>query len=162
MSESKEDDPTMASRGNNAQSECHRALYSTSVTYRLQELCLTVLLFQENKSFGASTICIHPLMYGKLCREHSYYSLVWPTHPSGRTLQCGQPSGIYPSEWHSTMESIKFPVSARCCLLSDYHSKSCLRGVLRPRPPIYLGTFSPASWKIINISIQSNLYLKRF
>jgi hypothetical protein len=28
-----------------------------------------VLLFQENKSFGASTICIHPLMYVKPCRE---------------------------------------------------------------------------------------------
>jgi hypothetical protein len=26
-------------------------------------------LFQENKSFGASTICIHPLMYGQPCRE---------------------------------------------------------------------------------------------
>jgi hypothetical protein len=25
-------------------------------------------LFQENKSFGIYTICIHPLMYGKLCR----------------------------------------------------------------------------------------------
>jgi hypothetical protein len=25
---------------------------------------LLYLLFQENKSFGASTICIHPLMYG--------------------------------------------------------------------------------------------------
>jgi hypothetical protein len=24
---------------------------------------LTVFMFQENKSFGASTICIHPLMY---------------------------------------------------------------------------------------------------
>jgi hypothetical protein len=31
---------------------------------------LIVLLFQENKSFGASTICIHPLMYVKPCREH--------------------------------------------------------------------------------------------
>ncbi len=72
-------------------------------------------------------------------------TLVWPA-----------PSGMYSysSGWHSTMESIKFPVSARCCLLSDYHSKSCLRGVLRPRPPIYLGTFSQASWKIINISMQ--------
>ncbi len=26
-------------------------------------------MFQENKSFGASAICIHPLMYGKPCPE---------------------------------------------------------------------------------------------
>jgi hypothetical protein len=69
MSESKEDDPTTASRNDYAQSECHFALYSNSVTYPLRELRLIVLLFQENKSFGASTICIHPLMYGKPCRE---------------------------------------------------------------------------------------------
>jgi hypothetical protein len=30
---------------------------------------LIELLFQENKSFGASTICIHPLMYVKPCGE---------------------------------------------------------------------------------------------
>ncbi len=69
MSESKEDDPTTASRNDYAQSECHCALYSNSVTYPLQELCLIVLLFQDNKSFGASTICIHLLMYRKPCRE---------------------------------------------------------------------------------------------
>jgi hypothetical protein len=69
MSESKEDNPTTASSNNHAQSECHCALYSNSVTYLLQELRLIVLLFQENKSFGVSTICIHPLMYGKSCRE---------------------------------------------------------------------------------------------
>jgi hypothetical protein len=70
MAESKEDDPTTASRDDYAQSECHCALYSNSVTYPPQESYLIVLLFQENKSFGASTICIHPLMYGKPCREH--------------------------------------------------------------------------------------------
>ncbi len=42
--------------------ECHCALYNNSVTHPLQELYLIVLLFQENKSFGASTVCIHPLM----------------------------------------------------------------------------------------------------
>jgi hypothetical protein len=31
--------------------------------------CLIVFLFQENKSFGARTICIHPLMYVKPCQE---------------------------------------------------------------------------------------------
>jgi hypothetical protein len=69
MAVSKEDDPTTASRDDYAQSECHCALYSNSVTYPLQEPYLIVLLFQEKKSFGASTICILPLMYGKLCRE---------------------------------------------------------------------------------------------
>ncbi len=35
----------------------------------LVTLYLLYLLFQENKSFGAITICIHPLMYKKPCRE---------------------------------------------------------------------------------------------
>jgi hypothetical protein len=69
MSENKEDDPIMASRDDYAQSKCHCASVGNSVKYLLQELCFIVLLFQENKSFGASTICIHPLMYGKPCRE---------------------------------------------------------------------------------------------
>jgi hypothetical protein len=29
---------------------------------------LLCYLFQENKSFGPIAICIHPLMYGKLCQ----------------------------------------------------------------------------------------------
>ncbi len=33
-------------------------------------LYLLSLLFQENKSFGAITTCIHSLMYKKLCWEH--------------------------------------------------------------------------------------------
>ncbi len=32
-----------------------------------------MLLFQENKSFGFITICIHPLMYKKPCREQLEY-----------------------------------------------------------------------------------------
>jgi hypothetical protein len=36
---------------------------------------LIVLLFQENKSFGARTICIHPLMYVKPCREQSTFMI---------------------------------------------------------------------------------------
>jgi hypothetical protein len=43
--------------------------------YSHQKPCLIVFLFQENKSFGASTICIHPLMYVKSCREHYGYSV---------------------------------------------------------------------------------------
>jgi hypothetical protein len=38
-------------------------------------LCFIVLLFQENKSFGASTICIHPLMYVKPCREQLQFRI---------------------------------------------------------------------------------------
>ncbi len=44
MAGSKEDDPTTASRDDYAQSECHCALYSSSVTYPLQEPYLIVLL----------------------------------------------------------------------------------------------------------------------
>jgi hypothetical protein len=69
MSGSKEDNPTTASKGDYAQSECHCALYSNSVIYPLWGSYLIVSSFQENKSLGASTICIHPLMYGKLFRE---------------------------------------------------------------------------------------------
>jgi hypothetical protein len=54
MTEDKEDDSITASRTDYAQSECHCASYSNSVTYPLRELRLIVLLFQENKSFGAS------------------------------------------------------------------------------------------------------------
>jgi hypothetical protein len=56
MAESKKDDPTTASRDDYPQSECHCALYSDSVTYPPQEPYLIVVLFQENKLFGASTI----------------------------------------------------------------------------------------------------------
>jgi hypothetical protein len=54
MTEDKEDGPITASRNDYAQSKCHCALGSNSVTYLLQELCFIVLLFQENTSFGAS------------------------------------------------------------------------------------------------------------
>jgi hypothetical protein len=74
MSKKKEDDPITASRNDHVQSKCHCASISNSVTYPLQELYLTVLLFQENKSFGASTICIHPLMYVKRCRAQFIFS----------------------------------------------------------------------------------------
>jgi hypothetical protein len=74
MSENKEDDPITASRNDHAQSKCHCASISNSVTYPLQELYFIILLFQENKSFVASTICIHPLMYVKPCREQFIFS----------------------------------------------------------------------------------------
>jgi hypothetical protein len=57
-------------------------------------------LFQENKSFGASTICIHPLMYVKLCREQLQMDIHYPFANSekelGRRMQqtlfaCGSP-----------------------------------------------------------------------
>jgi hypothetical protein len=54
MSENKEDGSITASRNDHAQSKCHCASDDNSVTYPLQELYYIVLLFQENKSFGAS------------------------------------------------------------------------------------------------------------
>ncbi len=47
MSENKEDNPITASRNVHAQSKCHCASISNSVTYPLQELYFIVLLFQE-------------------------------------------------------------------------------------------------------------------
>jgi hypothetical protein len=43
----------------------------------LSNIVLIVLLFQENKSFGASTICIYPLMYVKPCREQDRWIDEW-------------------------------------------------------------------------------------
>jgi hypothetical protein len=62
--EDKEDDPFMASRCQHAQSElmCIAKKIEVNVSVILYSLYLFYLLFQENKSFGASTICIHPLM----------------------------------------------------------------------------------------------------
>ncbi len=65
---SKEDDPITASRNDHAQSKCQRAWPTIDVNTHVSNVFI-VLLFQENKSFGASTICIHPLMYVKPCRE---------------------------------------------------------------------------------------------
>ncbi len=68
MSGSKGDDPVTASRNDHAQSKCQRAWPATSVNTH-DSIVFIVLLFQENKSFGVSTISIHPLLYVKLCRE---------------------------------------------------------------------------------------------
>ncbi len=77
MTEDKEDGSITASKNDHAQSKCQCASGVNSVTYPLQELCFIVLMFQENKSFGASTICIHPLMYVKPCREQPW---LYKTH----------------------------------------------------------------------------------
>jgi hypothetical protein len=62
--EDEEDDPFMASGRQHAQSElmrtARRIKANVSVMYIF--VYLLYLLFKENKSFGASTICIHPLM----------------------------------------------------------------------------------------------------
>jgi hypothetical protein len=65
---SKEDDPITASRNDHAQSMCQCAWPATSVNTH-HSIVFIILLFQENKSFGDSTICIHPLMYVKPCQE---------------------------------------------------------------------------------------------
>jgi hypothetical protein len=64
----KEDDSITASRNDHAQSKCQRAGPATSVNTH-HSIVFIILLFQENKSFADSTICIHPLMYVKPCRE---------------------------------------------------------------------------------------------
>jgi hypothetical protein len=68
MVRSKEDDPITASRNDHAQSKCQRAWPATSENTHYS-IVFTVLLFQESKSFGDSTICVHPLMYVKPCEQ---------------------------------------------------------------------------------------------
>ncbi len=62
--EEKEDNPFMASGCQHAQSElmCTARKIKVNVLMMCIFVYLLYLLFQENKSFGASTICIHPLM----------------------------------------------------------------------------------------------------
>jgi hypothetical protein len=62
--EDKEDDPFMASGCQHAQSEfmCIAKKIEVNISVMMYLLYLLYLLFQENKLFGASTICIHPLM----------------------------------------------------------------------------------------------------
>ncbi len=58
MTEDKEDGSFMASRDSYAQSECHVHCIISRIMYIMYShkkiLCLTVFLFQENKSFGVS------------------------------------------------------------------------------------------------------------
>ena len=68
--EVKEDYPFMASEREHAQSELTCIAEKKKCVNIPNNIVLIALLFQENKSFGASTICIHPLMYVKPCREH--------------------------------------------------------------------------------------------
>jgi hypothetical protein len=70
MSGSKEDDPVTTSGSDYAQSKCQRAYLTRNVMYNtLSSIVFIASLFQENKSFGASTLCIHPLMYVESCQE---------------------------------------------------------------------------------------------
>ncbi len=49
-----------------------------NVLVTLYLLYLLFLLFQENKSFGASTICIHPLC---IVGNNNYVKVVWFDRP---------------------------------------------------------------------------------
>ncbi len=62
--EDEEDDPFMTSGCQHAQSElmCIARKIKVNVSACIYSVYLLCLLFQENKSFGVSTICIHPLM----------------------------------------------------------------------------------------------------
>jgi hypothetical protein len=59
----------MASEREHAQSELTCIAHKKKCVNIPNNIVLIVLLFQENKSFGAITICIHLLMYKKPCRE---------------------------------------------------------------------------------------------
>jgi hypothetical protein len=59
----KEDDPFVASEREHAQSELTCIATRRKCVNIHNNIVLIALLFQENKSFGAITICIHPLMY---------------------------------------------------------------------------------------------------
>jgi hypothetical protein len=62
--EVKEDYPFMASRCEQAQSKltCIAQEETCECVGDIILVYLLYLLFQENKSFGVNTICIHPLM----------------------------------------------------------------------------------------------------
>jgi hypothetical protein len=62
--EVKEDYPFMASRCEHAQSKlmCIAQEETCEHVGNIVFVYLLYLLFQENKSFGADTFCIHPLM----------------------------------------------------------------------------------------------------
>ncbi len=68
LQEDKEDDPFTAQSYHHAQSKLTCTAGRWRVNPLLMYICnnitmyLPFLLFQENKSFGVRTICIHPLM----------------------------------------------------------------------------------------------------
>ncbi len=70
LQEVKEDYPFMASRCEHAQSKF--TCIAKKKVCDVNVLVTLYLLFQENKSFGTITICIHPLMYEKPCREQLF------------------------------------------------------------------------------------------
>ncbi len=62
----------MASECEHAQSELTCIANKKKVYKYPSNIVLIALLLQDNKSFGAITICIHPLMYVKLCGNSCY------------------------------------------------------------------------------------------
>jgi hypothetical protein len=64
----------MASECEHEQSELRCIANKKKACKYPSNIVLIALLFQENKSFGAITICIHPLMYVKPCREQFIFS----------------------------------------------------------------------------------------
>ncbi len=69
MTKDKEDSSITASRSDYAQSKCHCASGSNSVRYPLWELWLLYYCFKKINHLVPVTICIHPMMYVKPCRE---------------------------------------------------------------------------------------------
>jgi hypothetical protein len=73
MAEDKEDDPFTASRDSYAQSECHVLCITSSIMYIMYSFqksrALLYSCFRKINHLVSDTICIHPLMYVKPCRE---------------------------------------------------------------------------------------------
>jgi hypothetical protein len=67
--EVKEDYPFMASEREHAQSEFTCIASRRKCVNIFSDIVLIVSIVSGKKSFGAITICIHPLMYKKPCRE---------------------------------------------------------------------------------------------
>ncbi len=91
----------------------------------LSSIVLIALLFQENNSFGASTICIHPLMYVKPWQEQlrhfgSLGSLIFAMASFPAIMQSFWPhyGGFYYlwEKWHFTRGGHGFHLIMKPCL----------------------------------------------
>jgi hypothetical protein len=87
MRRRREDDPFMASECEHAQSELMCIANKKKACKYPSNIVLIALLFQENNSFGASTICIHPLMYVKPCWEQEIYDFCLFSQQDGNVGQ---------------------------------------------------------------------------
>jgi hypothetical protein len=60
-----------------AQSECYCALCNNSTLITITEAVFScIICFRKINHLVESTICIHPLMYGKLCRAQLWLCML--------------------------------------------------------------------------------------